>query len=222
MRVLICDDHSLFAQALAVVLVGCGHEVVGCVSSPEDAVATVAWNPVDVCVMDLQFPGASGIDGVTGVLSIAPHVRVVVLTGCTDSDELAHAIDAGARGLAVKGDDIHRVIDTLERVHNGELVFNAPSVSVSAGAKLHAMDSNPLTRFLTSREREVLTRLVAGQNTAELARDMGVRYSTARTHIQNMLTKMGVHSKLEAVAYAVTHRVVEVPSSQASAVSRPA
>jgi DNA-binding NarL/FixJ family response regulator len=146
---------------------------------------------------------------------------VVVLTGCSDPEALARAIDAGARGLAVKGDDIRRVIDTIERVHAGEIVLNVPSVQVTSGGCERRMDRNDLTRFLTTREREVLKRLVAGQNTAELARDMGVRYSTARTHIQNMLTKLGVHSKLEAVAFAVSNRVVEIPDAS-SGVSRPA
>ncbi|MDQ4089248.1 MAG: response regulator transcription factor [Actinomycetota bacterium] len=211
MRVVICDDQSLFAQALAVVLRSCGHEVVACVNSPTQAVAAVASGDVDVCVMDLHFPGGSGIDGVTGVVAVAPNTRVVVLTGSSDAEELTRAVHAGAQGLAVKGDDIERVVDTLERVHEGEIVLKVPQRPNSLLRAPDApMERNPLTRFLTAREREVLERLVRGESTSDLAVAMGVRYSTARTHIQNLLTKLGVHSKLEAVAFAVSNQVVEV------------
>ena len=210
MRVVICDDHSLFAQALAVVLRAGGTEVVACVTTPEQAVTAVSSGDVDVCVMDLHFPEGSGIDGVAAVRAVAPNTRVVVLTGSSDAAELAGAVDAGAQGVAVKGDDIQRVIDTLARVHEGEIVLKAPPPRSLLHAPDVAMERNPLTRFLTAREREVLERLVRGESTAELARAMGVRYSTARTHIQNLLTKLGVHSKLEAVAFAVSNRVVDV------------
>ncbi len=222
MNVLICDDHSLFAQALAVVLRNAGSANVECVNSPEAAVAAVASGDVDVCVMDLQFPSGSGVDGIAGVLAVSPETRVVVLTGSTDPDELGRAVDAGARGVAMKGDDVDRVVQTIERVHDGEIVLNVPRLQLSIrSARDSRLDGDYLARFLTAREREVLERLVAGQSTADLARAMGVRYSTARTHIQNMLTKLGVHSKLEAVAFAVRNGVVELPSSAMSP-NRPA
>lgn len=211
MKVVICDDQSLFAQALAVVLRSHGDDVVACVTSPGEAESAVASGDIDVCVMDLHFPAASGVDGVSAVLATAPETKVVVLTGSTDSVELARAVDAGARGLAVKGDDIPRVVDTLHRVHEGEIVLKTPQLHMAARRVVEQpMDRNSLTRFLTNREREVLERLVRGESTADLARAMNVRYSTARTHIQSMLTKLGVHSKLEAVAYAVANGVVDV------------
>ncbi len=221
MRTVICDDHALFSQALAVVLRSCGHEVVACVDNPDAAVAAVASGDVDICVMDLQFPTGSGAQGVSDVVALAPRTRVVVLTGSVDGDELSRAVDAGARGVAMKGDELHRVIDTLERVHEGEVVLKGARFHPSQQSSNQPMDRNALTRFLTMREREVLERLVAGQTTADLARAMGVRYSTARTHIQNLLTKLGVHSKLEAVAFAVSNRVVEVPEPS-SVGTRPA
>jgi two-component system nitrate/nitrite response regulator NarL len=148
---------------------------------------------------------------VAAVRAVAPNTRVVVLTGSSDPGELTRAVDAGAQGVAIKGDDIYRVVDTLARVHEGEMVLKiAQRPKSSLYAPDLAMERNPLTRFLTAREREVLERLVRGESTADLARAMGVRYSTARTHIQNLLTKLGVHSKLEAVAFAVSNRVVDV------------
>ncbi|MGH9066973.1 MAG: response regulator transcription factor, partial [Acidimicrobiales bacterium] len=89
----------------------------------------------------------------------------------------------------------------------------APAHAWSASARALASRRPPaphhLARFLTRREREVLSRLVAGETTASLARSMGIRPSTARTHVDGILTKLGVHSRLEAVAYAVSERLVE-------------
>ena len=217
MRVLICDDHRLFAQAMAVVLRGAGHQVVGCLTRPDDAVLTVTNEIVDVCLMDLHFPrlnasGRSGVDAVADIVARSQRTRVVVVTGSSDPQELARAIQAGARGLAPKDEEVHRLVDTLERVHQGEIVIRMPAtLSSTPLSSTPVVEKHSLVRFLTPREREVLERLVAGQSTADVASAMGVRYSTARTHIQNTLTKLGVHSKLEAVAFAVSNRVVAIP-----------
>ncbi|MBW3575286.1 MAG: response regulator transcription factor [Actinobacteria bacterium] len=122
MKVLICDDHRLFAEAFAYVLATGGHEVIGCVASPDEAVQTVAANDVEVCVMDLHFPTGSGVEGIARVLAASPATRVVALTGNSEPFTLATAIGAGAHGVAVKEHDIHQVIRTVERVHAGETV----------------------------------------------------------------------------------------------------
>jgi len=210
MRVLICDDHSLFAEALAVVLTARGHTVVATVATPDAAAAVAATSRVDLCVMDLQFPGASGVAGIGSVLRESPSTRIVALTGLTDSMLLSQAISAGARGLATKGDGIDRVVNTIRRVHEGEIVLVPEGLHFATKGQGDRMDRHANTRFLTVREREVLQRLVDGQSTADLVRDMGVRYTTARTHIQNLLMKLGVHSKLEAVAFAVANQMVTI------------
>ncbi len=212
MKVLICDDHRLFAEAFAYVLTASGHEVIGCVASPDEAVQTVAANDVDVCVMDLHFPTGSGVEGIARVLAASPPTRVVALTGNSEPLTLATAIDAGAHGVAVKEHDIHQVIHTVERVHAGEMVgeecrWSAKNDPLTSGDG----DDDGMARSLTAREREVLGHLVQGASTVELAEAMTVTYSTARTHIQNVLTKLGVHSKLEAIAVAVSNEIVPLP-----------
>lgn len=211
MRVLICDDHRLFGEALAVVLASRGHEVVGCTTDPVEAAAVAHTTAVDVCVMDLRFPGHCGVTGTGLIFDASPTTRVVILTGSDDPDRLRRAIDAGAHGVVVKEDDVGRVVDTIERVHAGDLVLPGHIVRAGAVRTGSALDRHALGRFLTNREKEVLVHLVRGESTADLARALGVRYSTARTHIQNTLTKLGVHSKLEAVAYAVSQDLVPVP-----------
>lgn len=212
MRVLVCDDHCLFAESFAFLLTSRGHEVVGCVASPGEAVRLAASSAVDVCVMDLHFPGDSGLDAITRVIEASPTTRVLVLTGSSEPLVLTAAVNAGAHGIAVKDYDVYRVIDTLERVHAGECVIEAQSFTVKSEVGAPGKD-NGAAQFLTEREREVLEHLVQGTNIADLAKAMKVSHSTARTHIQKVLTKLGVHSKLEAVAYAVNNRIVIIPHS---------
>jgi two-component system, NarL family, nitrate/nitrite response regulator NarL len=220
-RVVLCDDHRLFVDALAVVLTSRGCEVVARAFNPDQAVAAVLAHDVDVCVMDLSFPSSSGCDGLEGtrrVVAASPSTRVVMLTGSADSSIALPAIDAGARGFARKDDDLDRIVQTIKQVHAGETVSGSAGSRrpwpPANGRRLNNQGQN-LARFLTSREREVLERLVRGESTATLARAMEVSYHTARTHIQNVLAKLGVHSKLEAVAFAVNHSVVSVATEAA-------
>lgn len=214
MKVLICDDHALFAEAMAAVLTARGHEVVGCVTSPEAALRAARETHVDICVMDLTFPSGSGIDGTATIVRASPHTRVVVLTGSSSASDMTEAVHAGARGIVTKGDDVERVLDTLERVHDGELVIGTRYEGARSAPSSSSTGAGFIARFLTLREREVLEHLAQGKSTAELARALGVKSSTARTHIQNTLNKLGVHSKLEAVIYAVTNGLVPSPAAQ--------
>ncbi len=149
------------------------------------------------------------MEGIARVLAASPTTKVVALTGSSEPLSLETAVDAGAHGVAVKEHDIHQVIHTVERVHAGDMVVDARLVS--AKTQPPGDDSDGAGRFLTVREREVLAHLVGGASTVELAEAMKVTYSTARTHIQNVLTKLGVHSKLEAIAFAVNNDIVPLP-----------
>jgi two-component system nitrate/nitrite response regulator NarL len=207
MRILICDDHLLLAEALSAVLRGRGHETLADVTRPEEAVAAVRASQVDVCVMDLGFPGGDGIDGIRRLRRASPSTRVVVLSALDDPAAVEEALAAGASGYVLKGEPTEAVVRVIERVAAGETgIAPAPeALATDRGA-----DGSRLGRFLTRREREVLERLVRGQSTTAMAREMGVAYSTVRTHIQNVLTKLGVHSKLAAVTLAAQQGLVRL------------
>jgi two-component system nitrate/nitrite response regulator NarL len=211
MRVVICDDHRLFSDALAIVLTAHDWTVVDCAVDPAHALAAVTSEQVDTCLMDLTFPdGDSGIDGIGSIHTASPDTKVVVLTGTSDPKLIMRAIDSGADGIAFKGDDIGHIVEVVERVQRGEVVMH------HGPPKQPARASSPTTelgRFLTDRELELLEHLVRGESGTELARNMGIAYSTARTHVQNVLTKLGVHTRLEAVAYAIAHGLVARPAA---------
>jgi two-component system nitrate/nitrite response regulator NarL len=203
MNVVLCDQQTLFSEAFARVLSGRGLNVVAVTRDPSRAVAAVSCERVDACIMELSFPeGNTGIAGIAAVHEVSPNTRVVVLTASSDPQLIVSAVEAGADAVVFKDDDIDFIVEIVERVDHGVLseVPRCPAPSST-----RARETDALGRFLTAREHEVLQQLVDGKSGKRLARDLGMAYSTARTHIQNILGKLGVHSQLEAVAFAMQH-----------------
>ncbi|WP_345459579.1 response regulator transcription factor [Actinoallomurus oryzae] len=212
MRVVVCDDHAVFADSLALVLGEAGHDVVGVVYSPEEALRLLSSAVADVCLIDLQFPGGSALDRLPELVRTAPATRFVVLSGSMDAELLDAALAGGVCGFAHKGQQADEIVAMLDRVHAGEVVVDS-----AAGTRMPLRprsEAQRLAHYLTPREREVLTRLVRGESTASLARTMKITRSTARSHVQSVLTKLGVHSQREAVIAAARHGLVSVNTGE--------
>jgi two-component system nitrate/nitrite response regulator NarL len=209
MRVLLCDDHLLFLEVMRPVLEARGHTV-DLTTSVDEAIACVRERHPDIVVLDVGFPSGSGIDGVRPIIELDSEVKVVVLTGLADPSVARDAIAAGVVGIAYKGRPLGETVQMLERVLHGETVIDghAPRHPVEPDTP---SEQQWLAGFLTPREKEVLARLVHGEGTIRIAAAMGVSQSTARTHIQSVLTKLGVHSRVEACSFAVRHHIVDVP-----------
>jgi two-component system nitrate/nitrite response regulator NarL len=210
-NLVICDDHRLLAECLAGLLAARGHRVVASVSHPDDAVRVIAGATggyIDVCVMDLTFSDTTGFGAIRAIRASSPSTKVVALSGSGQPFAEARAFDAGAAAFVSKDDDVSRVIDSIERRdrHDGPFACVASREVDDAHHPPEPFDGVRLT----AREREVLRRLVTGERTQTIAAGMGVSYSTARTHVQNLLHKLGVHSRLEAVAFALRHSLVPV------------
>jgi two-component system, NarL family, nitrate/nitrite response regulator NarL len=206
LRLVLCDDHRLFVESLAVILQERGWDVLAVLDRPGDAVrACVEYEP-DVCLLDAGFDGdaTAGIAVAHEIGEQAPATRILVLSGSDDPEVIAAAVSAGVAGYALKTCPVETLMSSIERVAAGEPVIET---ELLRRALLHGSGrTNPvaqLTRHLTQREHEVLLRLVKGEATAAIAANMGIQQATARSHIQNVLTKLGVHSRLEAVALAV-------------------
>lgn len=227
MRIVICDGHRVFADALASLLRSAGHEVAGAARDLDEAVGMLAAGhrePAEACIIDLRLPRSGRRPDIGRVIADAPGTAFIALTGSADPSSLRHAIAAGVRGVALKGDDFGEFLRVLTEAVTGQRVGAAEesgpvTVSSSARAVLKRGDglaAGP-SQFLTEREREALARLVRGESTAGMARAMGVRVSTARTHVDAVLCKLGAHTRLEAVAYAVREGLVDVSSWQPAA-----
>ena len=187
-------------------------------ADPARAVAAVSSEHVDVCMMELSFPeGNTGIVGIAAVHGVSPDTRVVVLTGSSDPQLIVLAMEAGADAIVFKDDDIDFIVEIVNRVDRGSLTESPRCATPSSGT---TRDTDDLGRFLTYREYEVLQHLVDGHSAKHLARDLDIAYSTARSHIQNILVKLGVHSRLEAVAFAREHDLCQRTVPPAVAVAR--
>lgn len=200
MRIVLCDDHSLLLDALQPALVRHGHDVLAAVVTPTAAVEEASRSKPDVVIIDAMFPGDSGLRVVSTILEVSPDTKVVFLSAVTQPELVAEALESGAVGFARKDRGLEGILRTIERVMDGEVVIDPDLLRAVASHRRNG-DANGvrwLTRFLTPREREVLARIVAGETTDQMAEAMGVARSTARTHVQSVLQKLGVHSRLQA------------------------
>lgn len=208
--VLIVDDHRMFAQSLQALL---GSEpdlqVLGTATTLAAARAVVATEPVDVVLLDLRLPDGSGIDGVRALRSLSPTSRVVVLTAHAADDTLLDAVAAGAAGYLTKDLDAAELVAAIHAAATGETLV-PPSVLQRLLPRLSA--AQPATAELTAREREILALFVEGLTNAEIAERLGVSVHTVRNHVQNLLAKLGAHSKLEALAIALRRGLVGTPT----------
>ena len=216
MRLVLCDDHRLFADSLGCILRSLGHEVVAWVPDPEAAIEILQRESVDACLVDLTFSGIPDLEGISAAVRAVPQTAFVLLTASADPAVLRRASACGVRGVALKRDEVAEIVATVTKAlaRRPPNPFEPNVTVLSSGVRSRfshdEWTDHRLARFLTRREQEVLTRLVHGETTANLAQSMGVRMSTARTHIDAVLTKLGAHSRGEAVAYAVREGLVDI------------
>jgi two-component system nitrate/nitrite response regulator NarL len=210
MNLLICDHHVVFAESLAHLLTARGYDVAGTTHRFDDLVEVLRRVRVDVCLLDVIFGPDSVVDRLPALRAGSPDTRLMLLTASVDAGLLNAARAAGIRGVADKRHPVAEMLQVLDRVIVGESAIAAETAQPqpAAPAPRHVNDSQRLARFLTAREREVLCGLVRGDDTTKLARSMGIASATARCHIQNVLTKLGTHSRLEAATSAVRDGLV--------------
>jgi len=204
MRIVVCDDHRLLLEALGASLEARGHEVVALTLTPAEAVVAVAEHAPDVCLLDLHFPDGTSLDAVRALTIGHPDTKVVVLSATADPQAVVGALSVGAAGFLSKAMSLDGICLMLDRAIEGQVAVEA---TLLQRAFLPPSAHDPLwaLRFLTDREWDVLWCITRGLATQQIAHRLGVRNSTARTHVQNLLTKLGVHSRLEAAALLADH-----------------
>jgi two-component system, NarL family, nitrate/nitrite response regulator NarL len=202
MRLVLGDAHRLFIDALAAALAQDGMTVTALATSPPEMLAAVARHRPDICLMASDFH-TSGNFGVLGVLrGKYPQVKVVLLADSADRQAAADLLSIGAAGLIRKDQHLSEIIRILTDVRAGERTLDVGLTEPSLrdlGKQMNG-DSDRLSRLLTLREQEVLMLVMEGQSTKQIARSLAISLSTARTHIQSVLVKLGAHSRLEATS----------------------
>jgi two-component system, NarL family, nitrate/nitrite response regulator NarL len=210
-RLVVCDDYRILVESLAVALQARGYDVLA-TTTPEECLKAVANSRPDVCLLDLYLPRREdGLETARAIRMEHSDTQVLILSGVADPVVLSQAIDLGVAGIIRKDQTVDKIAAAITQVAAGCSAFQTDVIRDAVG-RLTSQPRKEPWEYLTGRELEVLRRIVAGESTKQMARSMQIAASTVRTYAQNVLTKLGVHSRLEAAAVAVrAHLVEEAP-----------
>ena|SRR5215469_287639 len=216
-RTIIVDDHALFRRGLEMVLEGEPDiELVGQASDGTEAVEKAAESLPDIVLMDIRMPRSNGIEACRAVKEAAPSAKIVILTISDEEEDLFEAIRAGASGYLLKDIPLDEVADTVRAVHGGQSLIN-PSMAgklLTEFAALARRDDEeraqevPAPR-LTEREMQVLKLVARGMNNRDIAKELFISENTVKNHVRNILEKLQIHSRMEAVMVAVREKLIE-------------
>jgi DNA-binding NarL/FixJ family response regulator len=214
MRILLADEQSLFREAVRVVLESQPDiEVVAEARDGIQAVAEVEATRPDVALLDINLPNCDGIRATAMIKERFPDCKVLVLTGEEDQETLVEALEAGASGYLTKECPLSELMEATRAVHRGETLIPSRMLGslLSRLIRRRREQDEALQRIsrLTKREREVLAFLAEGRDNDGIAQALVISPETARTHIQNVLGKLGVHSRLEAAAFVIQNGILE-------------
>ncbi len=209
MRVLVVDDHKLFAEAVQLALARHGMDAM-IATTADEALDAAARHDPDVILLDIGLPDRSGLVLGREILQKHPTTKIVIVTSLEDQRALQEAVKCGFHGFLTKDTKLPQLVRAIRDVAEGQLVVPHRLAIRRKNGESEEVDL--LASQLTRREREVLGLLVAGANSTEIARALTVSPNTVRTHVQSILAKLQVHSRLEAVAFATRHHVLSNPS----------
>jgi DNA-binding NarL/FixJ family response regulator len=214
-RVLIVDDHAMVRRGMRDFLdLHDDLEVVGEAADGAAALDATAELTPDVVVMDLMMPGMDGVTATSVIKARHPAVEVVAITSFIEADRIAAAIEAGASGVLLKDAEADDLARAIRAARNGDVYFD-PAVAGIVARRMRTGGSRASAEAraeaalgqLTARERDVLGCLARGLSNRAIAEDLGMAERTARTHVSNILSKLGLTSRTQAALFAVEHRL---------------
>jgi len=213
-RVLIADDHAVVRQGLRTFLALQPEiEVVGEAADGEEAIAAAERLQPDVTLMDLVMPRLGGIEAIGRIRELSPSTRVIVLTSFVDEDRMIPAVRAGAAGYLLKDVQPQELVRAIRTVHDGEALLHPAVVARLMEEVAREGDRPAAPELLTDREREVLALIARGHANKLIALDLGVSEKTVKTHVSNILGKLGVNDRTQAALYAVREGIAEPGST---------
>lgn len=211
-RVLVVDDHPLVRQGLRSFLSTIDDiDVVGEASDGSEAIALADELRPDVVMMDLAMPGVDGIEATRRITEANASIRIIALTSFATDDKVFPAIQSGAAGYLLKETDPSELAEAIRKVHRGEPILH-PDVAARLMREVAAATPRAHRTDLTARELEVLRLIAAGRSNKEIARDLSVAEKTVKTHVSNVLSKLGVADRTQAAVYAVQNGLATPPA----------
>jgi DNA-binding NarL/FixJ family response regulator len=213
-NIAIIEDHQVLVDALNYLIRSESdlNFVGGAGSLAEGRELIKQANP-DVLLLDVGLPDGNGLDLISEIKKSSPNTQVVVLTRYSDESTLMRAIDSGVSGFLPKGCTLPELMNALRKAANGEIIM-PPSLLVGLLKRIPrdravVTEDENIREHLTPRERDILTHLARGKSVSAIAEELSISTLTVRTHIRNLLSKLGVHSRLEAVAYAIRNGLID-------------
>jgi two-component system, NarL family, nitrate/nitrite response regulator NarL len=209
-RLLVVDDHTLFRRGLIALLSlhGDALEVVGEAANAGEAQHRAAELQPDLILLDNHLPGVRGIEALPGLQQAAPKTKVLMLTVSEDEDDLAAALRAGASGYVLKTIEGDALVDAVQRCVRGESVISPELTSKLIGALRSASqpvaESAPVDPLsaLSPREREIVQLVANGLSNKEIARSLDITEATVKIHVQHLLRKLNLKSRVQAAVFA--------------------
>jgi DNA-binding NarL/FixJ family response regulator len=214
-RILVADDHELFRSGLAMMLSSeDGIEVVGEASDGAEAVRLAVEHVPDVILMDVRMPKRSGIEATQQIREEVPSARILMLTVSDEEADLYDAVKSGATGYLLKDASIDEVLEAIKSVQAGQSTIS-PSMASKLMAEFSAITKKQTQKQqpgpkVTDREMEVLQLVAKGMSNREIAKALFISENTVKNHIRNILEKLQLHSRMQAVYYAVREGLIEI------------
>jgi DNA-binding NarL/FixJ family response regulator len=202
-RILVVEDHHVVRQGLVALLgIMPEIEVVGEASDGLQAIELYRTLLPDITLMDLQLPKLGGVDAILRIRSDAPAARFIVLTTFDGDEDIFRALQAGAKAYLLKGMTIEELVSTIQIVHSGKMQIS-PAIAEKLAERMS-------TQPLTARELNVLERIVAGRSNKEIASDLNISEATVKSHINSLLSKLGVSDRTHAATVALQRGIVHL------------
>jgi two-component system NarL family response regulator len=200
-KIMVVDDHHIVRQGL-VALIGTipDMQVIAEASDGVQAVELYRKNLPDVTLMDLRLPNKNGVEAITQIRQEFPAARIIVLTTFDGDEDIYRALQAGARGYLLKGMNTDELTDAIRTVHAGK-----SRIPAFVAERLAERMGGPA---LTGRELDVLRRIVSGRSNKEIAGDLFISEATVKTHINSILSKLGVSDRTQAATTALQRGIV--------------
>jgi DNA-binding NarL/FixJ family response regulator len=203
-RILIVEDHNVVRQGLvALIKTVPDMHVIAEAGDGKQAVELFRKHKPDVTIMDLRLPEMSGVEAITEIRRSFPAARIIVLTTFDGDENIYRALQAGARGYLLKDMFGEELMDAIRTVHAGKTRIPAP-----VAQRLAERMAGPA---LTSRELDVLRLIVSGKSNKEIGNDLVISEATVKTHINSILSKLGVTDRTQAATTALQRGIVELP-----------